>query len=254
MPLTTCNTPDGETFVCPAPDEVRFLHQKIFVEREYGELIEPSCLLRGQTIVDVGANVGVFARWAAKTFPESQVIAFEPIPPLYECLVQNLRSGDRAIPRAVGRAHAPVQMEYLPEYTMLSGRAASLGRTQYVAAASSERRALVEKAFTNPQTFEIPSTTLETALADVGEIGLLKVDVEGMEMDVFDGIGDRVWPQIQQIVAEVHVVDDRLQSLTSLLKARGFRCTTGSMAPPCFKLGENTQCAALNTCLLYAVK
>jgi FkbM family methyltransferase len=247
-------TPDGETFVCTAPDEVDFLHRKIFVEQEYGVLIDPSRLTRGQTIVDVGGNIGVFARWAAKTYPESQVIAFEPIPPLYECLVQNLRSSDRAIQRAVGRTHEPVQMEFLPEYTMLSGKSASLGQTQYVAAASPERRALVEKAFTNTQTFVIPSTTLETALADVGEIGLLKVDVEGMEKDVFDGIGDKVWPQIQQIVAEVHVVDDRLQSLTSLLEARGFRCTTGSMAPPCFKLGENAQCATLNTCLLYAVK
>ena len=97
------------------------------------------------------------------------------------------------MPRAVGRAHAPVQMEYLPEYTMLSGRAASLGRRQYVAAASPDGGPW-SRSLPNPQTFEIPSTTLETALADVGEIGLLKVDVEGMEMDVFDGIGDRVCP------------------------------------------------------------
>lgn len=250
MAQTTYTTPDGDSWVCTAPDEVQFLYQKIYVEREYGELIEP--VAKSATIVDVGANVGVFARWATKAFPESQFIAFEPIPPLYDCLVQNLRSCDRAIKEAVGCNNNTIKMEFLPEYTMLSGKDASVGQKQYVEAASPERRPLVEKAFANPLTFEIPSTTLETALADVGEIGLLKVDVEGMEKDVFDGIGDTVWPKIQQIVAEVHVVDSRLQELTSTFESKGFRCTVGSMAPPSFKLGENAVCEGLNTCLVYA--
>lgn len=244
-------TPDGERWVCTAPDEVQFLHQKIFSECEYGDLLEP--IAPASTIVDVGANIGVFARWSSKKFPESKIIAFEPIPALYECLVQNSRPEDIKVQKAVGSvSNKAIQMEFLPEYTILSGRDASAGQAQYVQAAAPERLDLVEHAFANPQSFTCELTTLETALTDVDSIGLLKVDVEGMESEVFAGIGDSTWPKIQQIVAEVHVVGCRLQDLTSLFEARGFRCTVGSMAPPCFKLGEDAVCEPLNTCLVYA--
>ena len=83
-------------------------------------------------------------------------------------------------------------------------------------------------------------------------MGLLKVDVEGMEKDVFDGIDDATWPKIQQIVAEVHAVGNRVDELTACFVGRGFRCTVGPMAPPSFKLGEGAVCEDLNACLVYA--
>jgi len=57
----------------------------------------------------------------------------------------------------------------------------------------------------------------------VTRIDLLKVDVEGAEEQVIDGIGEHDWPLIRQLVIEVHDVDGRLARLVQTLERRGYR-------------------------------
>lgn len=62
------------------------IYKEIFVDREYefGECsIQP-----GDVVVDLGANVGVFSRYAYAQGAKS-IYAFEPEPNNYECLMQN---------------------------------------------------------------------------------------------------------------------------------------------------------------------
>ena len=69
------------------------------------------------------------------------------------------------------------------------------------------------------------------------EIALLKVDVEGEELEVLrgldgddgDGDGGGYWPRVRQVVAEAHDVGARLAQLRSLLERRGFE--VGARAP-----------------------
>ena len=44
-----------------------------------------------RTIVDMGANIGQFARAATMTFPEARIFCFEPLPAAAEALRRNLR-------------------------------------------------------------------------------------------------------------------------------------------------------------------
>ncbi|MEL7364229.1 MAG: FkbM family methyltransferase, partial [Bacteroidota bacterium] len=46
--------------------------------------------LRPKTVIDVGANIGQFARAAAETFPEARVVAFEPLPEVAQQARQHL--------------------------------------------------------------------------------------------------------------------------------------------------------------------
>ncbi len=58
------------------------------------------------------------------------------------------------------------------------------------------------------------------------QIGLLKIDTEGSEMQVLSGIDDAHWPRIAQIVIEIHDASGRLTSpVVELLTDRGFHCT-----------------------------
>eukprot|EP00746_Dinoflagellata_sp_MGD_P066957 gnl/MRDRNA2_/MRDRNA2_27671_c0_seq1.p1 gnl/MRDRNA2_/MRDRNA2_27671_c0~~gnl/MRDRNA2_/MRDRNA2_27671_c0_seq1.p1 ORF type:complete len:128 (+),score=19.80 gnl/MRDRNA2_/MRDRNA2_27671_c0_seq1:88-471(+) len=57
---------------------------------------------------------------------------------------------------------------------------------------------------------------------DLNRIDLLKLDVEGDEENVLEGLDDPTWGKIQQIIAEVHDVDGRLQRILGLLKRHGF--------------------------------
>ena len=48
---------------------------------------------------------------------------------------------------------------------------------------------------------------------DVPRIDLLKVDVEGAEWDVLQGVDSQDWPRIRQLVLEVHDIDNRAQRI-----------------------------------------
>lgn len=50
----------------------------------------------GETILDLGANVGAFAVWASKRFPGSKIHCYEPVPENYERLKHNIAAADMA--------------------------------------------------------------------------------------------------------------------------------------------------------------
>ena len=56
----------------------------------------------------------------------------------------------------------------------------------------------------------------------VQQIDLLKIDVEGSELDVLMGIEPHDWQKIRQIVVEVHNQSHRVDQVTTLLKQHGF--------------------------------
>jgi FkbM family methyltransferase len=54
-------------------------------------------------------------------------------------------------------------------------------------------------------------------------IDLLKIDVEGSELDVISGIEEDDWPKIKQVVVEVHDVAGRLDTMRTLFERHGYR-------------------------------
>ena len=59
---------------------------------------------------------------------------------------------------------------------------------------------------------------------DIKQIDLLKIDVEGAEIEVLSGIRDHHWARINQIVAEIHS-PSLLKSVGNLLKDKGYNWT-----------------------------
>ena len=57
---------------------------------------------------------------------------------------------------------------------------------------------------------------------EINKIDLLKIDVEKSELDVLLGIEALDWQKIEQIVVEVHGLENRLQKIENLLKEYGF--------------------------------
>ncbi len=58
----------------------------------------------------------------------------------------------------------------------------------------------------------------------VYSVGLLKIDVEGSELDVLHSVAPSCWPQVRQVVVEVMDDADRVARVTGLL--RGFAFVT----------------------------
>lgn len=65
----------------------------------------------------------------------------------------------------------------------------------------------------------------------ISRIDLLKIDVEGAELDVLRGIGDHTWPKIRQIVLEGHDTRGRLDVIQQLVRERGFDCVRVEAQP-----------------------
>src|SRR5437764_10667897 len=82
---------NGLTIVSPAEEGLASLFREVWIDRCYTP--GAFAVTPGQTIVDVGANVGVFALFAASADPTVRVIAIEPAARAAAYLRRNVRAG-----------------------------------------------------------------------------------------------------------------------------------------------------------------
>lgn len=129
-----------------------------------------AALGRGSVFADVGANLGLYTLWAARCVcAEGRVHAFEPVPDVRECLRRNveLNSFDcvEIVAAAVGAEMGSVTLNRVE---------GGSGRTsRYVHAAAGS--------------VEAPVITLDAYFRGRRPPELLKIDVEGMELQVLLG-------------------------------------------------------------------
>src|SRR5262249_47822068 len=74
------------------------------------------------------------------------------------------------------------------------------------------------------ETHRVRVRPLSAAIAEEGieAIDLLKIDVEGAEVEVLEGIEDRDWPKIRQVVVEVESYAKRAAEVVERLRSKGF--------------------------------
>lgn len=250
--------PNGDEIAVTSPAEASFQYRKMFAEDEYGKILDfpPEC-----NVIDVGGNFGIFSKYAHHRQADCKVWAFEPIPQLFDCMVINAdKVNDIVLRKAVGDGKGPkeVTMEYLPQYTMLSGLAAENNMSLYHGAAVGEKKAKVESAFSGAVTCTAPTTTLSDELKDIGIVHVMKIDIEGMEAAALAGIDEELWSRIQQIAIEVHDYDSRIKDMVEDLFSRGFVTTVTPPKPPSFVIGDKVgsweRGSGLGTSLIYGIR
>jgi len=170
----------------------------IFVRRDYGEI--PS----GSTVLDVGANIGVFALYAARAGAHA-VHAFEPNTAAYEYLQRNVReNGLEQVIRTYRLA--------------VSGRAGD--RVNFPVAASVYNR-IADAG--SPGEFEVVETTSLRRILEAGgmaSVDLLKLDCEGAEYGILMGEERAPLERVGSIRMEYH--EGRADELVSFLEASRF--------------------------------
>ncbi|MBI5630335.1 MAG: FkbM family methyltransferase [Elusimicrobia bacterium] len=167
--------------------------------------------LAGQTVVDVGAHIGVFTLYAARQVgPSGRVVSVEPDPKNLELLKANIALNDCG------------NVQVLP--AALSSRAGS-GKL-FVADKSSDNPAANTLHETpGRRAIMVDVRTLDDTLEGVPRIDHLKLDVEGAELAVLEG-GERALARTSRVIMELHpsrVAPDRV---LDWLTARGFDCQT----------------------------
>ena len=180
----------GSVSLIAAPDDPLIpLFTEVFVDRVY-ELSGLS--LAGTTIVDVGANVGVFTVWAAAHYPGARLVAVEPVPRSVEFLRRNIaRNGVPAtvIAQACAGEPGPVTLYSRGPRVAVSMFPRDVYGSEFVAVD------------------EVAAVTLDQVFDScaIERCGLLKLDCEGAEYDILLSATPRTLARIDALVVEYHL-------------------------------------------------
>ena len=217
------------------PPQLAFQLAETFSKRTYVQHgVE---VQEGDLVLDVGANVGVAAAFFASECRAGRVHSFEPVPPLFELLRENLAHFPACVAHDYGLSSAPgrAPITYYPNAAAMSGLYADpkhdreAVRTYLINSGVSEEDAEHQlDGLHEPVTLSCELRTLSAVLREeaVEQVDLLKIDVEKAELDVLRGLDESDWPRIRQVVAEVHDERDRCAKVAEMLTRRGFSVIT----------------------------
>jgi FkbM family methyltransferase len=148
-------------------------------------------------LIDVGANEGDFIRAALRLATPAAVIGLEPLPACQSTLSKLFERvpGGQLLRAAAGAATATLAFNCTGNTKMSS----LLAPNKALANAYHEEDLLVR------ERIDVPVVRLDDVIPSAANVGLLKVDVQGYEIEVFKG-ANRVLGQTKAVLVEVNFV------------------------------------------------
>lgn len=160
---------------------------QIFLEEEYACLND---LERVGLVLDCGGNIGCSAAWFLSRFPTCEVVSVEPDPDNFAQLTKNLAPyGTRSTAIRAGVWSRPVRL--------------SMSDEPYRNGTAAARQVRICRP---EEPSNLPGLDIGTLLAQSGHerISILKIDIEGAEVELFSQ-GDRAWLDVvDNLVIELH--------------------------------------------------
>lgn len=195
---------EGRKFKAPDAHSFAFTYDEIFNK----EIYSFESTNNNPLIIDCGANIGLSILFFKKLYPSSNIIAFEPDPTIYSYLTNNLDSYafDNVVTYNLGVWKEQSTLKFWKE--------------------GSDAGRIISPFDSFPNDgIEIPTVRLSKYLSDVEKVDLLKIDIEGAELDVVQEISGHMH-KIERLFVEYHSFKNSVQHLDvllSLLKLSGFR-------------------------------
>ncbi|MBW4499443.1 MAG: FkbM family methyltransferase [Scytonema hyalinum WJT4-NPBG1] len=210
-------------------EETEFIFSEVFIEQQY---IKNGILLNeGDCIFDVGANIGLFSLFVSRLQKHIKIYAFEPIKEIFEVLQANVQLHSIV---NISLFNYGLSSEYNSDktftfYPNMAGNSTTKPEEKLELQEVMEdicTKEMVEYFFQKKQVRgEVRTLSSVMSELNIQSIDLLKIDVEGEEYEVLQGVNDNEWKKIKQIVAEVHDREGRLDRFQKMLTAYGFDIT-----------------------------
>jgi len=201
----------------------RYVVKEIFTQRRYdrpGFQIQPT-----DTIVDIGANMGIFSLWAAQQAPQGRVIAVEPTS-VMDVLQLNIDKNHitNIVPvrEAAGIDGQTWEFKTYPGFNIVNHRNDWKPKlfTRFVI------KLLYGKYQSDPVIEKVHVKSLERILDENGvdRVNYFKIDCEGGEYEVFRNLTARGFDRLDKVVMEFHEYSPGQdhRELVKLLKDHGF--------------------------------
>jgi FkbM family methyltransferase len=218
-------------FACYAPpncDEVALIYNEIMVNQEYFQ--KGLSVLGAGCVIDIGANVGIFTMAVKLQAPNATLYAFEPIPDTFQVLEQNVRligsSDIHLFNVALGsQDHAEKTLTFFPYMP---------GNSTAFPVLKDQEKPLMDQMFGKElsdfyyqtETRVVQVRTLSSVIRERGisRVDFLKIDVEGSEISVLEGIEEMHWPLFKQVAVETHTAQLHKQ-VSEMLVQHGFEAS-----------------------------
>jgi FkbM family methyltransferase len=158
----------------------------------------------GDVVLDIGAHVGLFSIWIARRAPGARVFAFEPFAENCETLRANVEGWTNNVQvrqLAVGGQSGRARMVDVGERSL------------------DHRLATPDFADGSGHTVEVVTLAQAIEMTGASSIDLLKVDIEGSELAVFEAADRALLARIKRIALEYHdnIRPGTLAQLTDIL-------------------------------------
>jgi FkbM family methyltransferase len=190
------------------PDLLGWLFREIWVDQVYSP---PGYeIQRGDTVIDVGANIGAFAMFAATRAPDVKVYSFEPFPSNVAQLRKNVEdsglSNVQVFQQAVAGASGQRPLFVEPGNCMFHSLFCDSAMD------GSKRR---------PEMVEC--TTLDEIFTAhrIECCQMLKLDCEGAELEILENCSPETLKRVRKIVGECHR-NYKLDALRRFLESHSF--------------------------------
>ena len=169
------------------------------------------------TVVDLGAHIGVFSVLAAKRATHGTVYAFEPVKDNYEVLLSNIQlngiknvvAENKAISKEAGQSKLYLQSEK------------STKKVGYITGGHS-----LFPSNQRDKTIMVETDTLDAIVQKFGisSINYLKIDTEGSEFDILFSASKETLGKIEKIAMELHpFADNTADKMIDFLSGHGFK-------------------------------
>ena len=203
---------------------------------------------KADTIIDVGANIGIFGIELSDRYPNINIISFEPIMNIFSVLKANASISEnnnfKVYNYGISDKVESIEFTYFPNAPALSSSNDEIwnSKDQLIEAfgGSLENapkklwwKNLVPK-FTYPYFAKrliknrtkincaLKPLSMVIDLLSIEKIDLLKIDCEGNEQKVIDGIEKKNWNIIKQLIIEINDIDGRLSYIENKLMNLGY--------------------------------
>lgn len=187
----------------------RFVFNEIFGGEDAYRLATLVPLMRGGTVVEIGAHKGYFTVLAGSV--AERVLVFEPDPTNYSYLVRNVALNSQTNVTALHQAVS-----------------ATAGTRQLAIGHTDARNTFFPSTFSgNKRRVQVECTTLPQALRDHGvdRIDVLKLDCEGSEYDVLLNCDAETMSKVRVITLEMHEsgeISHTTAEMVAFLESHGF--------------------------------
>ena len=244
----------GDRTRCVLPNGLEIAHLNRYeTDYVYQEIFEDECYTRHgirlpdeATVVDIGANIGLFSLFVLSRSPKATIYAFEPAPLVYDVLKANCDaygSNVRAFNLGVSNESKTATFTFYEKSSVFSGfhadEALDREAIRTVVRNTLNAATAVDDESVEACVDELTADRLRGAMQEcrvtsvsdiirenqIDKIDLLKIDAEKSEWEIIQGIAEHDWPRIDQLVIEIHDrTRESVARIERLLIAKGYRC------------------------------